>query len=218
MADEDISVIELTIQSGTVIANRYEVQDLIGTGVTGSVFRVNDRHLGGDVVALKVLHPYLQEDKVMFGRFQNEVRIARSLAHPNIVRIHDMGLTDEGFTYISMELVDGQSVRSRITANQNERKEGQLPIPFEEAIDILVQTLNGVEYAHQQGVVHRDLKPANIMMTKEGKVKLADFGTARIAGASTSLTRTGQIVGTPDYIANSKIAQRYYLGEDFSYK
>jgi len=186
------------IEPGTVIADRYEVVKRIGSGGMGMVFKVLDRHLSDEVLALKLLQPHLVEEETVFRRFLNEVRVARSLTHPNIVRIHDIGTAKEGFPYISMEFVEGVSLRDRILNSANR-------LSFSEALGILYQILNGVAYAHEKGVIHRDLKPANVLIGGNDAVKLVDFGTARIVGLDNSITQTGQSVGTPDYMSPEQI-------------
>jgi len=102
------------LERGSMIANRYEVCELIGTGGMGMVYTVIDRELNDELVALKLLHPHLAEDKEVFARFRNEVLVARTLSHPNVVRIHDIGKANEGFSYISMEYVDGYTLRDHL--------------------------------------------------------------------------------------------------------
>ncbi len=196
------SITVLNVDPGSLIAQRYEVQARIGSGGMGMVFRVVDRELNGEVVALKLLHPHLAQDENVFKRFLNEVLVARTLSHPNIIRIHDIGKAEGGFYYISMEFVDGESLKDQVFSEASPGKPG---LPFEESLRILYQILRGVAYAHEKGVLHRDLKPANVIISKKGEVKLADFGTARIMGMDTSLTQTGQTIGTPDYMSPEQI-------------
>lgn len=197
MTSEGKTLTFINIQPGTLIARRYDVQERIGQGGMGIVYRCVDRDLNNDVVALKLLQPHLAQDEKVFARFRNEVLVARSLSHPNIVRIHDIGKAEEGYPYISMEFVEGASLADILEKNK--------PFPFDEAVSILYRVALGVGYAHGRGIVHRDLKPANVMISKSGEIKLADFGMARIAGHSTSLTQTGQAIGTPDYMAPEQI-------------
>ncbi len=200
--DAPISTLRpLNLDPGQIIAGRFEICEKIGSGGMGLVYRALDRELN-DVVALKLLHPHLAQDENLFKRFRNEVLVARSLSHPNIVRLHDIGKTDEGFSYISMEFVDGTSLKERIQRPGNTAEE---TLSFEESLPIYYQILNAVAYAHGKGIIHRDLKPANVLLSKSGDVKLADFGTARITRADTSLTQTGEMIGTPDYMAPEQI-------------
>jgi serine/threonine-protein kinase len=197
------------LRSGEVIAGRFEICERLGTGGMGLVYRAIDRDLNDEVIALKLLHSHLASDETIFRRFRNEVLVARSLSHPNIVRTHDIGKAEDGFSYISMEFVDGASLKEHtlkeIENDEGETSEQQIALPFEYALSIFCQILSGVSYAHGKGIIHRDLKPANVMISKTGEVKLADFGTARILGMDTSITRTGQVVGTPDYMSPEQI-------------
>jgi serine/threonine protein kinase len=200
----------MQVESGSVIAGRFEVVKRIGAGGMGMVFKAVDRELNNDVVALKLLLPHLAQDEQVFKRFLNEVLVARSLSHPNIVRIHDIGKAEEGYYYISMEYVDGFSLKERIGSERDSGAESPTslnftPLTFEEAVQILADIASGVSYAHSRGIIHRDLKPGNVLISKRGEVKLADFGTARMMGLNTSLTQTGQVIGTPDYMSPEQI-------------
>lgn len=200
----------MQVEPGSVIAGRYEVVKRIGAGGMGMVFKAIDRELNNAVVALKLLLPHLASDEQIFKRFLNEVLVARALSHPNIVRLHDIGKADGGHYYISMELVDGYSLKERITVEDETVSTATTqfsfkPLTFYEAVQILFDISSGVSYAHSKGVLHRDLKPGNVLISKKGEVKLADFGTARIVGMDTSLTQTGQVIGTPDYMSPEQI-------------
>lgn len=198
------SATPLHFEPGAVIAGRYVVQGKLGLGGMGLVLKVIDRDLNDELVALKLLHAHLYEDETVFRRFRNELLVARSLSHPNIVRLHDIGRAPEGFSYISMEFVDGVSLREVVNSAVDDHG-NPCGLAFEKAMGIFLQMLSGVAYAHAKDVIHRDLKPANVLMSKSGEVKLADFGTARILGMDTSLTQTGQSLGTPDYMSPEQI-------------
>lgn len=196
----------ISIDKGSIIAGRYEVVDLVGTGGMGVVLRVIDRELNDEIVALKILHSHLAADKSVFRRFRNEVLVARSLTHPNIVRIHDIGRAEEGkYSYISMEYVDGESLKERLQSVSEDGDVIRTPLPLDQALSIFFQILSGVSYAHGKGIIHRDLKPANVMISKTNEIKLADFGMARILSVENSLTQTGQMLGTPDYMSPEQI-------------
>lgn len=191
------------LEPGSVLANRFEIQERVGSGGMGLVYRATDRELN-DEVALKLLHEHLQQDESIFRRFRNEVLVARSLSHPNIVRTHDIGTIENGPSYISMEFVRGKSLREFLEERSAESSLREAS-DFEETLPVLIQILAGISYAHGKGIIHRDLKPANVIISDSGEVKLADFGTARIIGMDTSITRTGQVVGTPDYMSPEQI-------------
>ncbi len=176
--------------------SRYELQEVIGRGAMGVVWLARDPAIGR-VVALKTIQiPDGTPDSVRgdsLARFAREARAAGLLAHPNIVTVYDVGSVDgeQSTSYIAMEFVEGRTLRQMVP--HGERLEP------DQVLDLAMQVARGLEYAHQRGVVHRDVKPANILMRDDGLVKLADFGVARIE--SSELTRTGQSVGSPSYIA-----------------
>ncbi|HVR72095.1 MAG TPA: serine/threonine-protein kinase [Vicinamibacteria bacterium] len=169
---------------------RYEILDKLGEGAMGVVYRAGDRSLGR-VVALKMLSAELSGEEELLQRFQREAEAVGRLSHPNIVTVYDVGDAD-GQLYMAMELLEGDDLRSLI--------ERQVYIPLADRVRILQKICDGVAYAHSRGVVHRDVKPANILVTSDGRVKLLDFGLARVATRST-ITRQGVILGTPDYMA-----------------
>ncbi|MGZ8606248.1 MAG: protein kinase domain-containing protein, partial [Actinomycetota bacterium] len=143
--------------------------DRIAAGGMGEVFRARDAVLEREV-AVKVLHRQLAGDNGFVERFRREARAAASLSHQNIVAVYDWGAVD-GIYYMVMEYVRGQSAREVLNA------EGVLAPA--QAADVLLQTLAALDHAHRQGIVHRDVKPENVMITREGIVKVADFGLAR---------------------------------------
>ncbi|MEM2126026.1 MAG: protein kinase [Candidatus Methanosuratincola sp.] len=153
-------------------------------------------------VALKELYfpPGVTEKQRQdrFARFMREAKAAGSLAHPNIVTVYEVG-EDQGRYYIAMEYLEGQTLRQRLDA------EGKLP--QEEAVKILIEVLKGLEYAHQHGVIHRDIKPENIQLLPDGRVKITDFGIARLT-FEPSLTIDGQIFGTPSYMSPEQVYGR----------
>jgi serine/threonine protein kinase len=169
---------------------RYEILDKLGEGAMGVVYRARDQSLGR-VVALKMLSAELSGEEELLQRFQREAEAVGRLSHPNIVTVYDVG-DAEGQLYMAMELLEGDDLRSII--------ERRAPIPLPDRVRILQKICEGVAYAHSRGVVHRDIKPANILVTLDGRVKLLDFGLARVATRST-ITRQGVILGTPDYMA-----------------
>jgi serine/threonine protein kinase len=194
----------MAIRTGDIIADRYELLEEVGSGGMGVVFRASDRQLEGENIALKLIRSHLADDDRMFRRFVNEVVVARGLSHPSIVRIFDLGKTNEGLQYISMEYIDGPTLAEIL-----ESRKGKDRLQFAQILVILKQVAEALHAAHESGVIHRDLKPANILLSRvlpETKnVKVVDFGTARILGRELSLTQTGQIIGTPSYLSPEQI-------------
>jgi len=168
--------------------------DRIAAGGMGEVFRAHDAVLAREV-AIKVLHRPLASDQGFIDRFRREARAAAVLSHPNIVAVHDWGAVD-GIYYMVMEFVRGQSVRDILNL------EGLLAPA--QAADVLLQTLSALDHAHRQGIVHRDVKPENLMVTREGVVKVADFGLAR-AYADAQITHAGMVTGTVQYLAPEQL-------------
>ena len=175
-----------------VVANRYRLEQKIGQGGMAAVFRATDLELE-EQVALKVFS-MVEASDVAVARFKQELKLSRQLSHPNITRLYDIGLHD-GHRYISMELLRGRSLKSRM----NE------PIDFLEALRLLEQACLGLQAAHDQGVIHRDVKPDNFFLTENGVLKVMDFGIAKHQAAQ-SLTVVGSIAGTPAYMSPEQIS------------
>ncbi|MCJ7674627.1 MAG: serine/threonine protein kinase, partial [Sedimentisphaerales bacterium] len=177
---------------------QLDILELLGQGGMGAVYKARQRQLDR-LVALKILSPQLVQDAAFAERF---VREARSLArqnHPRIISVYDFGKTEAGLFYFIMEFIDGTDLRRVIQA-------GQLSPP--EALAIVPQICEALQYAHDEGIVHRDIKPENILLDKKGRVKIADFGLAKLLGRPASvytLTRAGQRMGTPHYMAPEQI-------------
>lgn len=187
---------QLQFHRGQVVAGRYTVLNLIGQGGMGCIYKVHDNTLGEDV-ALKTLLPQFLEDKVVLERFFNEAKIARRLAHPNIVRVHDIG-EDGKVLYISMEYLTGMSLRQIL---DNLRPGERLPVT--QTLRIFDQLCAALEYAHQY-TVHRDIKPENVMLGEDGTVRLMDFGISKLM-ANTRLTNASIVMGTPFYMSPEQI-------------
>src|SRR6202049_1867226 len=154
------------------ILGHYRVLEKIGSGGMGEVYRASDERLGRDV-ALKILKPSLANDQDRLRRFEQEARAAAALSHPNIVAIYDIGMHD-GAPYIVSELLEGQTLRERLLDG---------PVPRRQAIDYAGQIGAGLVAAHEKRIVHRDLKPENLFITKDGRVKILDFGIAKLMNA-----------------------------------
>src|SRR4051812_44090662 len=147
----------------------YRVIDLIGAGGMGEVFRAEDTRLGREV-AIKILPAAFATDTDRLFRFEQEAKLLAALNHPNIVGIYDIGSHD-GSPFIVSELLEGQSLRDRIVAG---------PLPLKLVVDYAIQIARGLSAAHEKRVVHRDLKPENIYVTKDGRIKILDFGIAKL--------------------------------------
>ncbi len=177
---------------GTMLGQRYRIAGRLGKGGMGEVYRADDLKLGQSV-AMKFLPEELSQDMVSLTRLINEVKIARSVSHPNVCRVYDIGDID-GLNFISMEYVDGEDLGTLL------RRIGRLPI--DKAIQIARQLCSGMAAAHEKGVLHRDLKPANIMIDGRGAVRIMDFG---LAGLAVDLSKEGSRAGTPAYMAPEQL-------------
>jgi serine/threonine protein kinase len=180
---------------------RYQIESELGKGAMGLVYKATDPNIGR-AVALKTMrldvHGIEQEE--MLRRFKNEARSAGVLSHPNIVTIYDAG-EDQGLFYIAMEFIEGHTLAEVL--------QQQRVLPVEQVISITRNICSGLDFAHGKGIVHRDIKPANIMITPEGMAKIMDFGIAKVSG---SLTSTGQVLGTPNYMSPEQVKGRQLDG------
>ena len=176
---------------GELIAGRYEVQELVGTGGMSSVYRAHDRLLERDV-AIKVLHEQFTADGEYVERFRREARAVAQLSHPNIVTVIDRGEQDDR-QFIVFEYVDGENLKALID------REG--PLPEREAIELALQVARALGFAHEEGLIHRDVKPQNVLLNDGRQAKVTDFGIARSLDVHGGLTQTGTVMGTSDYIA-----------------
>lgn len=191
-------VAEAGLVPGSTFASRYEVKEILGQGGMGTVFKAVDRELG-EVIAIKTLkQEFLQDDPMALERFKSEIRLARKISHRNVVRTHDLGERD-GFYFITMEYVDGTSLKQLIKAR------GKLPIAV--ALSVGRQLARALEVAHEQGIIHRDIKPQNMVVQPDGVLKVMDFGIARLASRPQDggVTQAGAIVGTPEYMAPEQV-------------
>lgn len=185
---------------GSIIQNRYEVEEPIGRGGMSSVYRARDMTTGQQV-AFKVMHAHLLDNPANVRRFRREAQAANKVRHPHAVQIFDVGVTPNGSPYIIMDFLDGPSLSDVIAQN------GKLPV--ERCLKIFIQACEGMAHVHELGVLHRDLKPSNIVLVKEGDdvdyVKVVDFGIARVlaeeARSTLSKTPTGHALGSPPYMS-----------------
>ena len=174
------------LKEGMFIQDRYEIISKIGSGGMADVYKAKD-HTLNRFVAVKVLKPEFRKDKGFITKFRVEAQSAAGLAHPNIVNVYDVG-EDNGISFIVMELVEG------ITLKEYIEKKGRLAV--REATSIAIQVSMGLQAAHNNGIVHRDVKPQNIIISTDGKVKVTDFGIARVA---TSNTISSNVMGSVHY-------------------
>jgi len=200
--------------------SHYRVLEVIGGGGMGMLYKAEDLKLGRRV-ALKFLPEELLSDQASLQRFEREAQTASSLNHPNICTIYEVE-EDDGLPFIVMELLEGETLRDRLAALQTK------PFPLDQLLDIATQTGDGLQVAHQKGIIHRDIKPANIFLTASGQVKILDFGLARMlsaadqkqtgelqvgaaapqpgnAAADTTLTRLGVAMGTAAYMSPEQV-------------
>jgi eukaryotic-like serine/threonine-protein kinase len=178
------------LQEGDLLGGRYEIQQLLGEGGMGAVYKAMDRELARPV-ALKLIRPELAANPSILARFKQELLLARQVTHKNVIRIYDLGDAD-GVKFITMEFVEGQDLRSLI-------KEKKKCSP-QEAVDIIEQVCLALDAAHSVGVIHRDLKPQNIMLDQSGRVLVMDFGLARTLEGD-GMTQSGALVGTFEYMS-----------------
>ncbi len=175
---------------GDVLANRYEIVSCLGEGGMGAVYKAIDRELDREI-ALKTIRADVASNPVAIRRLKQETLLARQIAHRNVVRVFDLGVSD-GVRFITMELVEGESLKTLILRDKK--------LPAGRARAIMSQICEGLAAAHAEDVIHRDLKPQNVLIGKDGRARILDFGLARPV-EQTGITRTGVIIGTPDYMS-----------------
>src|SRR5712675_1264996 len=179
------------------LLGRYEIVAELGKGAMGVVYRANDPMLNR-MVAIKTINTEEAGHEGMAeyeARFYTEAKAAGGLNHPNIIIIYDIGKSGH-LVYMAMEYIEGRELRELLAQGQ--------PLPAVQAVDVAAQVAEGLAYAHQHQVVHRDIKPANIMITPEGRAKIADFGIARMRSSETR-TQTGVILGSPKYLSPEQV-------------
>lgn len=191
----------MPIQTGARLGP-YQILAPLGAGGMGEVYRARDTKLNRDV-AIKVLPPHLASDPAALARFEREAQAVGALSHPNILAIHEFG-SGQGVSYAVTELLDGDTLRGRMGAS---------PLPVRKTLDYGVQIVRGLAAAHQKGIIHRDLKPENIFVTRDGQVKILDFGLAKSGGAAAvqaetqlvSATEPGTVMGTVGYMSPEQV-------------
>jgi serine/threonine protein kinase len=183
---------------GERIADRYELEELVGSGGMSSVYRAHDQLLDRKV-ALKILHSHYNEDAEYVERFRREARSVARLSHPNIVTVIDRG-EEDGRQFIVFEYVPGENLKELVD------RSGALPV--RRALELALQVARGLAFAHDQGLVHRDVKPQNVLLNGEGEAKVTDFGIARSLDVEHGMTQTGTVLGTSNYIAPEQASGR----------
>ena len=179
-----------------LLGGRYELDGVVGRGGMAEVYRARDIRLDR-IVAIKTLRADLARDQIFQARFRREAQSAASLNHPSIVAVYDTGedmASGLPVPYIVMEYVDGRTVRDLL-------QDGHRLLP-ERSLEIIDGVLRALDYSHQAGIVHRDIKPGNVMVTRNGDVKVMDFGIARaMSDAQATMTQTAQVIGTAQYLS-----------------
>ena len=195
---QNSSAARATVDVGTVIADTYTVEALLGRGGMGSVFLASHNRLPGKKIAIKVLHPDLADEEVL-ARFKREAQIATQLDHPNIVRVDDFIMLPDGTPCMLLEYLQGETLSQRLRSG---------PLSLEQALSIVRQVGSALSAAHRAGIVHRDLKPQNIFLVPtehDGHAaevaKVLDFGISKIRGSQTVMTQESSLLGTPQYMA-----------------
>jgi serine/threonine protein kinase len=182
--------VTVDLSPGTVFHGRYRILGPLGRGGMGSVYKAQDTALN-ETVAIKILRPDYGQDATMAERFKSEIRLARKVRHRNVCTIHDFG-EEQGLLFISMELVEGADLKQLLR--------GADALSQDEAYGLAIQIAEGLQAVHDAGIIHRDLKTPNVMRDASGQARLMDFGIAKLQG-SESLTATGAIIGTPEYMS-----------------
>jgi CheY-like chemotaxis protein len=184
------------LRPGSTFGKRFEIQAELGGGGMGVVFRAWDRELE-ELVGIKILRPSLQLEESAIERFKSEIRLARQIASPHVVRTHDFGVAD-GLYFLTMEYVEGITLRDLLI------QRAVLAVPA--TLAIATQLARALEVAHGQGVIHRDIKPENLLLDARGMLRVMDFGVARMVEHSKLRTQQGAIVGTPAYMSPEQLA------------
>ncbi len=191
---EPPQVLQGRLATGTLFARRYEIIEELGQGGMGKVYKVFDKKIK-DKVALKLIKPEVASDENTIERFSSELKLARQISHKSVCRMFDIS-EEEGMHYITMEYVSGEDLKNMI------RMMGRLSPG--QAISIFKQVCEGLAEAHRLGIVHRDLKPSNVMIDREGRAKIMDFGIARSVETK-GITGVGVIIGTPEYMSPEQV-------------
>src|SRR5690348_16346766 len=186
---------------GQLVLGKWRVEQLIGVGGMAAVFEAT--HKNGNRVAIKILHPDLTGFDELRERFLAEGYAANRVAHAGVVSVRDEGTTEDGAVFLVMDLLRGQTLAERLEA-------GTQPFSVGEVLEIASQLLDVLVHAHDRGIVHRDIKPENVFLTSEGRIKLLDFGIARVeAAVRTHATEAGTTLGTPAFMPPEQALGRW---------
>lgn len=191
-------------QPGEVFDGRYDIKGVLGVGGMGVVYRAWDRELKEPVAIKTLLADTIRTEPSALERFKQEIKLARRIAHRNVVRTYDLGEVG-GLYYITMEFVEGQSLKHVIVAR------GSLPVSV--VLTVGKQLCRALQVAHEEGIIHRDIKPQNLILDPSGTLKVMDFGIARLAARSEGMTQAGMAIGTPEYMAPEQL-----LGLDVDFR
>src|SRR6266566_3119729 len=176
---------------GTLLGKRYEILAILGEGGMGTVYKARDLELGR-LVALKVIRPELASRPEILERFKREILLASQVTHKNVLRIHDFGEAGD-VRFISMNYVEGPNLKTLLEKNR--------PLPLDRGLALARQIGEALQAAHDAGIVHRDLKPQNVLVDEEGNAYIADFGISRSLAEGGTMTETGAVLGTVDYMS-----------------
>lgn len=199
---EDALVPRAERRVGQTVHGKWTLDALLGVGGMAAVYSAT--HRNGHRVAVKMLHPELSTDDVVRARFLREGHLANAVEHPGAVRVHDDGVADDGAVYFVMDLLEGETIEQRWLAHDK-------ALPVAEVVSIADQALDVLGAAHARDIVHRDVKPENLFLTRDGEIKVLDFGIARLrtAPVSTTTTMSGSMLGTPAFMAPEQALGRH---------
>jgi CheY-like chemotaxis protein/tRNA A-37 threonylcarbamoyl transferase component Bud32 len=192
------SLPSVELEDGSTFAERYQILGMVGKGSSGVIYKARHMYLER-LVALKILHPQLMADEEALERFKREAQALSKLDHPNVIKVHDFGITTQRLPFLVMDYSPGETLGRRVALEDHLKPEFALPI--------FIQVCNGLAQAHERGIIHRDVKPNNLLLVegKDGKphVMLADFGIAKIpqGGEATQVTQKGDVIGSPAYMS-----------------
>jgi CheY-like chemotaxis protein/predicted Ser/Thr protein kinase len=187
---------ETPLPPGEIFGGRYRIERVLGRGGMGTVYLAADAELNEEVAIKTIRSDLVTSDESAMERFRNEIRLARKVSHRNIVRTHDFGKVDDVY-FVTMEYVQGMTLRALLDRRKR--------LDTDSTLAIARQLADALEAAHEHGIIHRDLKPENLLLDSSGTLKVMDFGVARLAEPTSTLTQAGMVVGTPAYMAPEQL-------------